>query len=92
VDFVDFGNAAEVNAALAKPAAMVWIETPSNPLLRITDIADIARRRPRHGRAGRRRQHLPVAGWQRPLELGADVVVHSTTKYIKATATWSVGQ
>src|SRR6188474_520575 len=44
VEFVDFGNPQAVSAALAKPAALVWIETPSNPLLRITDIADIARR------------------------------------------------
>ena len=44
VDFVNFGDQAAVDAALAKPAALVWIETPSNPLLRITDIADIARR------------------------------------------------
>ena len=42
VDFVDFGDAAAVRAALAKPAALVWIETPSNPLLRITDIAAVA--------------------------------------------------
>ena len=41
---------------------MVWIETPSNPLLRITDIADIARRAHADRRAGGRRQHLPVAG------------------------------
>ena len=45
VEFVDFGNAAAVDAALSKPAALVWIETPSNPLLRITDIADIAQAR-----------------------------------------------
>ena len=43
VEFVDFGDAAAVAAALSKPAALVWIETPSNPLLRITDIADIAK-------------------------------------------------
>ena len=52
VDFVDFGNAKAVDTALARPAAMVWIETPSNPLLRITDIADIAKRRAQRHMAG----------------------------------------
>ena len=61
IDFVDFGNPAAVATALAIPAALVWIETPSNPLLRITDIASVARRgRPR--RSDRGRQHFPVAG------------------------------
>ena len=82
VDFVDFGNAAAVDAALAKPAAMVWIETPSNPLLRITDIADIARRAHAIGALVVADNTFLSPGWQRPLELGADIVVHSTTKYI----------
>ena len=82
VDFVDFGDAAAVNAALSKPAAMVWIETPSNPLLRITDIADIARRGQAQGAIVVADNTFLSPGWQRPLDLGADVVVHSTTKYI----------
>jgi len=82
VDFVDFGNAAQVDAALSKPAAMVWIETPSNPLLRITDIADIARRGHAIGALVVADNTFLSPGWQRPLELGADLVVHSTTKYI----------
>src|SRR5690606_23983084 len=44
VDFVRFDDAAELDAALAKKPGLLWIETPSNPLLRITDIADLARR------------------------------------------------
>jgi cystathionine gamma-synthase len=82
VDFVDFGNAAALAAALAQPAALVWIETPSNPLLRITDIAAVAA-------AGRSSGALIVVdntflspAWQQPLTLGADLVVHSTTKYL----------
>ncbi|MFO1265440.1 MAG: cystathionine gamma-synthase [Rubrivivax sp.] len=82
VEFVDYGDAAALAAALARPAAMVWIETPSNPLLRITDIAAVAA-------AARRAGALTVVdntflspAWQRPLALGADLVVHSTTKYI----------
>jgi cystathionine gamma-synthase len=82
VEFVDFGNAAAVAAALTKPAALVWIETPSNPLLRITDIADIAKRGHAAGAIVVADNTFLSPGWQRPLELGADIVVHSTTKYI----------
>ncbi len=82
VDFVDFGNPSAVDAALSKPAAMVWIETPSNPLLRITDIADLARRSHAIGALVVADNTFLSPGWQRPLELGADIVLHSTTKYI----------
>jgi cystathionine gamma-synthase len=82
VDFVDFGNAAAVTAAFSKPAALVWIETPSNPLLRITDIADIANRGHAIGAVVVADNTFLSPGWQRPLDLGADIVVHSTTKYI----------
>jgi cystathionine gamma-synthase len=73
-------NAAEV-IARCKPA-LLWVETPSNPLLRITDLRQVAE-------AGRRAGAIVVAdntflspALQRPLTLGADVVVHSTTKYL----------
>jgi cystathionine gamma-synthase len=82
VEFVDFGNEAAVAAALSKPAAMVWIETPSNPLLRITDIADIATRGHAAGALVVADNTFLSPGWQQPLALGADIVVHSTTKYI----------
>jgi cystathionine gamma-synthase len=82
VEFVDFGNAAAVSAALSKPAALVWIETPSNPLLRITDVADIARRAHAIGALVVADNTFLSPGWQRPISLGADIVLHSTTKYI----------
>lgn len=82
VEFVNFNDSAAVNAALSKPAALVWIETPSNPLLRITDIADIARRAHAQGALVVADNTFLSPGWQRPIELGADIVVHSTTKYI----------
>ena len=82
VEFVNFNDAAAVAAALAQPAALVWIETPSNPLLRITDIADIARRAHAHGALVVADNTFLSPGWQRPIDLGADIVVHSTTKYI----------
>ena len=82
VEFVDFGDARAVEAALSRPAALVWIETPSNPLLRITDIADISKRSHAQGAIVVADNTFLSPGWQRPLELGADIVVHSTTKYI----------
>jgi cystathionine gamma-synthase len=81
-DFVDFADEAAVRAALAQPTALLWIETPSNPLLRITDIEKFAA-------AGHAVGALVVVDntflsplWQKPLGLGADIVVHSTTKYL----------
>jgi cystathionine gamma-synthase len=82
VEFIDFGDKAAVDAALSKPAALVWIETPSNPLLRITDVADIAKRGHAIGALVVADNTFLSPGWQRPIELGADIVVHSTTKYI----------
>jgi cystathionine gamma-synthase len=82
VEFVNFGDKAAVDAALAKPTALVWIETPSNPLLRITDVADIARRAHAIGALVIADNTFLSPGWQLPLGLGADIVVHSTTKYI----------
>lgn len=82
VDFVNFGDKAAVDAALSKPASLVWIETPSNPLLRITDVTDISKRSHAIGALVVADNTFLSPGWQRPLELGADIVVHSTTKYI----------
>jgi cystathionine gamma-synthase len=82
VEFVNFGDAKAVDAALSKPAGLVWIETPSNPLLRITDIADISKRSHAIGALVVADNTFLSPGWQRPLSLGADIVVHSTTKYI----------
>jgi cystathionine gamma-synthase len=82
VAFVNFGDAAALDAALAKPAALVWIETPSNPLLRITDIAEVARGAKRAGALVVVDNTFLSPGWQLPLRHGADIVLHSTTKYI----------
>jgi cystathionine gamma-synthase len=82
VDFVDYGNAAALHAALNVPAAMVWVETPSNPLLRITDIAAVAGRAHAQGALCVVDNTFLSPAWQLPLVHGADIVVHSTTKYI----------
>ena len=82
VDFVNFGDEAEWRAALARPAALVWIETPSNPLLRITDIAAVSDAAHAAGALAVVDNTFLSPAWQQPLSLGADIVVHSTTKYI----------
>ncbi len=82
VEFIDFGDAAALAAALSRPAALVWIETPSNPLLRITDIAAVARLARQAGALVVVDNTFLSPAWQVPLRFGADVVVHSTTKYI----------
>jgi cystathionine gamma-synthase len=82
VDFVDFGDQAAMRAALAKPTALLWIETPSNPLLRITDISAFATLGHAHGALVVVDNTFLSPAWQQPLSLGADIVVHSTTKYL----------
>ena len=82
VEFVDYGDAAALADALARPAALVWIESPSNPLLRITDIAATAALARKAGAKVAVDNTFLSPVLQRPLELGADIVVHSTTKYL----------
>ena len=68
--------------ALRIPPKLVWIETPSNPLLRITDIRAVAEAAHRVGALVLADNTFLSPALQRPLELGADLVLHSTTKYI----------
>jgi cystathionine gamma-synthase len=82
VEFVDFGDEAALDDALSRPAALVWIETPSNPLLRITDIVAVAERAHATGALVVVDNTFLSPGWQQPLTLGADLAVHSTTKYL----------
>lgn len=82
IEFVDFGDASALGAALARPTALLWIETPSNPLLRITDIRACAALARAAGALVVVDNTFLSPGWQRPIELGADFVVHSTTKYL----------
>ncbi len=82
VEFVDYADGAALEAALAAPAALVWIETPSNPLLRITDIERVAALGHAAGAKVVVDNTFLSPAWQQPLGLGADLVVHSTTKYL----------
>ena len=82
VDFVDQGNAAALAAALAAKPKLVWIETPSNPLLRIVDIRAVADAAHAAGALVAADNTFLSPLWQQPLALGADLVMHSTTKYL----------
>jgi cystathionine gamma-synthase len=82
VIFADLTDAVELSAALAQTPDLVWIETPSNPLLRITDIRHVAHAAHAAGAIVIVDNTFLSPMLQRPLALGADVVVHSTTKYI----------
>lgn len=82
VSYADPNVAGSIEAAMQKDTRMIWVETPSNPLLKVTDLAEVAK-------LGKARGVITVVDntfaspWlQRPLELGIDLVVHSVTKYI----------
>jgi methionine-gamma-lyase len=79
---VDATDPANVAAALRDETRMVWIETPSNPLLNISDIAAIAGIAKAHGALLVVDSTFATPIATRPIELGADLVVHSLTKYI----------
>ncbi|MBW9122028.1 cystathionine gamma-synthase [Microbacterium trichothecenolyticum] len=80
---VDMSDLGAVRAALEeRPARIVWVETPSNPLLRITDIAGLAKLGHDAGALVVVDNTFASPALQQPLALGADVVVHSTTKYL----------
>ncbi|MDG4899188.1 MULTISPECIES: PLP-dependent aspartate aminotransferase family protein [unclassified Mesorhizobium] len=82
VSFADFTDLAAVEAAIRPETKLLWVETPTNPLLRVVDLEAVAA-------LARRKGLLTVADntfcspyIQRPLELGIDIVVHSVTKYL----------
>ena len=82
VEFVDFGNDAAWRSALSTPADLVWVESPSNPLLRITDIREVVRVAHAAGAKVAVDNTFLSPVLQQPLALGADLVVHSMTKYL----------
>lgn len=80
-DAVDMGDLAAVRAALKPATTLIWAETPSNPLLEVADIAGLAAIAKSHGALLACDNTFATPVLQRPLALGADVVMHSTTKY-----------
>ena len=80
--FVETSNPRTVERAVTKRTRLLWIESPTNPLLRITDIRAAAKIARRQGFLCLVDNTFASPFFQRPLELGADLVLHSTTKYI----------
>src|SRR5215470_425751 len=80
--FVDMTRPAEVEAALRPTTRLVWIETPSNPMLRVTDIARIAAIARRAGAVSVCDNTIATPILQTPLAQGADLIHHATTKYL----------
>jgi cystathionine gamma-lyase len=82
ISYVDLGNADAVKAALRPNTKLVWVETPTNPLLKLADLEAIAAATRGHG-TWLVADNTFASPWvQRPLEFGFDIVVHSTTKYL----------
>jgi cystathionine gamma-lyase len=80
--FVNLGDLAAVEAAVRPDTRMIWVETPTNPLLQIVDLTALASLAKRHGLISVVDNTFASPYIQRPLEHGFDVVVHSTTKYL----------
>ncbi len=80
--FVDMSDADLLRRALRPNTRMIWVETPSNPLLKIVDLREVAAVAKQHHAISVVDNTFATPYLQRPLELGFDIVVHSATKYL----------
>ena len=80
--FIDLSNPENLEPAITTNTKMVWIETPTNPLLRLVDIAAISSLTKQHGIKLVVDNTFASPYLQNPLDLGADIVMHSVTKYL----------
>jgi cystathionine gamma-lyase len=78
--FVDMRDPANIEAAITPKTKMIWCETPSNPTLKLTDIAAVAKIAKKHGIMLVVDNTFMSPCFQNPLSLGADIVMHSVTK------------
>ncbi len=81
-DYVDSTDTASVEEVLRPETKMLWIETPTNPMLTLSDIRKLSEMAHERGAVVAVDNTFASPYFQRPLELGADIVVHSTTKYM----------
>lgn len=82
VTAVDLADLAAVEAAIRPETRMIWVETPTNPLLKLADLEALAALARRHGLIAVADNTFASPWIQRPLELGFDIVLHSATKYL----------
>lgn len=80
--FVDMTNVEQIEAAIRPNTKMIWVETPSNPMLKLADLSAIAAITKRHGLLSIVDNTFASPWIQRPLEYGFDMVLHSATKYL----------
>lgn len=81
-DFVDFTDCDAIRAAIRPETRMLWLESPSNPLLKLADIEAVAAIAREHGCLLVADNTFATPWGQQPLALGCDIVVHSVTKYL----------
>jgi cystathionine beta-lyase/cystathionine gamma-synthase len=81
-DFVDMTDLGAVERALAEPAGLVWLESPTNPSMKVIDIAAVCERARAKGVPTAVDNSYCSPYFQKPIELGADIVMESTTKYL----------
>ncbi|CDL87767.1 trans-sulfuration enzyme family protein [Xenorhabdus cabanillasii] len=82
VTYVEAGNIEALETAIQPDTQMIWVETPTNPLLKLADLAAVARIAQRHKIISVADNTFASPYIQRPLDLGFDIVVHSATKYL----------
>jgi cystathionine gamma-synthase/cystathionine gamma-lyase len=82
VDYLDLSDPSVLSEKLRSSTKLVWIETPTNPLIRLVDIAAVSSITRPHGALLAVDNTFATPYWQNPLQLGADLVMHSTTKYL----------
>ncbi|MCR9256198.1 MAG: PLP-dependent aspartate aminotransferase family protein [Alphaproteobacteria bacterium] len=80
--FVDLSDPAQFEAAIKPNTKMVWVETPTNPMLKLVDLAAIAEIAKKHGIIAVADNTFASPMIQRPLDHGFDIVIHSATKYL----------
>lgn len=80
--FVDMTNAENIEAAITPKTKLIWVETPSNPMLKLANLQQIAAIAKKHGLITVADNTFATPWIQRPLELGFDIVLHSATKYL----------
>ena len=81
-DFVDLSDAANLDKAIRPETKMIWVETPTNPMLKLADLEAIAKIAKARGLVAVCDNTFASPWAQRPLEHGFDIVIHSATKYI----------
>src|SRR5919201_5203210 len=80
--FIDMSDASKIEAAMRPNTRMVWVETPSNPLLKLIDLEAVAKIARAHNATSVSDNTFASPWIQRPIEFGFDMVIHSATKYL----------